>query len=195
MTESSRHIIHEIYSDVMFELAGETGRIDEVMNDLHAVAQVLRQEPEFLTLLMSPKLKEEEKVKMIRRVFSGRVNPLTLDFLSVLARRNRAGFISGIAGRYEDLYDAMHNRKRIEVTLAKEPTAEQIETLKAELREAIAAEVKLTVKVDPEIIGGIIIRKGDKVIDNSVKSILDRSVKTIMNYSREKAEREEKKKP
>lgn len=189
MSESSRHIIHEIYSDVMFELAGETGQIDEVMSDLHSVSQVLRQEPEFLTLLTSPKLKEEEKVKMIRRVFGGRVHSLTLDFLSVLARRNRVSFLHGIAGRYEDRYDAMRNRKRIEVTLASEPTTEQIETLKAELKAAISAEVKLTVKVDPAIIGGIVIRKGDTVIDNSVRNILDRAVKTIVNHSREKSER------
>lgn len=189
MAESSRHIIHEIYSDVMFELAEETGRIDEVMADLQAVSKVLRQEPEFMTLLTSPKLKEDEKVRMMQRVFGGKVNPMTLNFMSVLARRNRVGFLPGIAGRYEDMFDALRGRKRVEVTLAREPTADEVESLKAELKAAIAAEVKLTVKVDPTIIGGIVIRKGDMVIDNSVKSILDRTVHTIVKHSREKKDK------
>lgn len=193
MTQSSRHIIHEIYSDVMFELAEETGRIEEVMEDLQAVAKLLADEPDFMTLLTSPKLKEDEKVRMIRRVFGGRVNPLTLDFLSVLARRNRVSFLNGIAGRYEDLYDVLRNRKRVEVTLAKAPTEDELTRLRADLKEAIAAEVKLTVRVDPTIIGGIVIRKGDQVIDNSVKYILDRTVNTILSHSRDKADSKEKK--
>ena len=188
MSKSSRHIIHEIYSDVMFELAGESGQVDGVMEDLHAVAVILQQEPEFLSLLMSPKIKEEEKVQILRRVFNSRVNRLTLDFLSVLARRNRMGFLSGITGRYEDLYDSLRNRKRVEVTLSSEPTDAQIESLKTELMDAIQAEVKLTVSVDPGILGGIVIRKGDMVIDNSVKHILDRTVDTILAHSREKSE-------
>ena len=193
MAETSRHIIHEIYSDVMFELAEETGQLDEVLGDLQAVGKVLRGEPEFLSLLVSPNLKDDEKARMIRRVFSGRAAPLTVDFLCVLARRNRMGFLNGISGRYEDLYDSVRNRKRVVVTLPKPPTEEEAEKLKADIRDAIAAEVKLTVKVDPAILGGIVIQKEDLVIDNSVKNILERTVKVIVNHSREKSEQTKRK--
>ena len=186
MANSSRHLVHEIYSDVMFELAEESGQLDEVLADLQAVGKSIRSEPEFLSLLVSANLKEEEKVQMVRRVFGGRVSPLALDFLCVLARRNRMSFLNGIAGRYEDLYDSARNRKRVVVTLAKEPTGEELESLKKEIREAIRAEVKLTVKVDPEILGGIVIQKGDLVIDHSVKHILDQTVNVIVSHSREK---------
>ena len=193
MADSSRHIGHEIYSDVMFELAEETSQLDEVLADLQAVGKVLRSEPEFLSLLVSPNLSEHEKAQMIRRVFGGRVVPLTLDFLCVLARRNRISFLNGISGRYEDMYDTARNRKRVVVTLSKEPTNEEVEKLKQEIRNAVQAEVKLTVKVDPEILGGIVIQKGDLVIDNSVKNILNRTVQVIMTHSREKAEEPQRK--
>ena len=193
MTDSARHIVYEIYSDVMFELAEETGQLEAVLEDLHEVSKILLKESEFLTLLISPKVKEKEKVGMIRRVFNGRVAPLTMDFLSVLARRNRMSFIQGITGRYEDLYDSIRNRKRIVVTFAKEPTTEQIAKLKEDLKDAISAEVKLTIKVEPEILGGIIIRKGDTMIDNSVKNILDRTVNVIMDHSRDKIEKNKNK--
>lgn len=193
MADVSRHIVHEIYSDVMFELAEETGQLDEVLSDLQAVGKVLRSEPQFLSLLVSPNLSEQEKAQMIRRVFGGRVSPLTLDFLCVLARRNRVSFLNGISGRYEDMYDAARNRKRVVVTLAKQPTDAEVEKLKQDIRDAIRAEVKLTVKVDPAILGGIVIQKGDMVIDNSVKNILDRTVNVIVSHSRDKVNQSKQK--
>ena len=186
MAQNARHIIHEIYSDVMFELAEEAGLVEQVMDDLEAVAEVLKDEPEFLSLLTIGQVKEDEKVKMVRRVFKGRVNDLTLDFLCVLAKRNRMNFVHGIGDRYEVLLDEQKNLHRIEVTLAKEPTDEQTEKIKADIRDALNAEIKLSVNIDPEIIGGIIIKKGDLMVDNSVRTILNRTVDAIMTRSKEK---------
>jgi len=170
----------------MFELAEDAGLVEQVMDDLSAVSEVLKDEPEFLSLLTLGHVKEDEKAKMIRRVFKDRVNDLTLDFLCVLAKRNRMNFIHGIGDRYQVLLDERKNLHRIEVTLAKEPTDEQTEKIKADIREALNAEIKLSVNIDPEIIGGIIIRKGDLVVDNSVRTILNRTVGAIMTRSKEK---------
>lgn len=185
MAHAARHIIHEIYSDVMFELAEESGKVDAVFDDLEAVGKVFEAEPEFLTLLTVGQLQDEEKNKIIRRVFSGRVSDLTLDFLCVLARRNRLGFMFGIQDRYQTLMDQFHNVQRLEVTLAKQPDDVQLVRLKAELSAAVNAEIKLAVQVNPDILGGIIIKKGDVVIDNSVRSILDRTVDAVVSRSKE----------
>ena len=187
MAKNSRHIIHEIYSDVMFELAQEAGLSDVVLEDLEAVGSALEDEPEFLSLLTLGYMKEEEKTGMMRRVFKGRINDLTLDFLCVLARRNRMNFLHGIGQRYQVLLDEQRHLHRVEVTLAKPPTDEQTEKLKIDLMEAISAEVKLTVNVDPDILGGIVIRKGDLMIDNSVRSILNRTVDAVMQRSKDKS--------
>ena len=187
MAHSSKHIVHEIYSDVMFELAQEAGLIDQVMADIEAVGEVLKDEPEFLSLLMLGQLKEDEKAKMIRRVFKNRINDLTLDFLCVLAKRNRMNFLRGIGQRYQTLLDEYKHLHRIEVTLAKEPSDAEIEKLRIDIRNAINAEVKLSVTVDPEIIGGIMIRKGDLMIDNSVRTILNRTVNAVVNRSKQTA--------
>jgi len=186
MARNARHIIHEIYSDVMFELAEDAGLVEQVMDDLEAVAEVMKDEPEFLSLLTLGQVKDDEKAKMIRRVFKGRINDLTLDFLCVLAKRNRMGFVHGIGDRYQVLMDERKNLHRIEVTLAKEPTDEQAEKIKAGIRDALNAEIKLSVNIDPEILGGIIIKKGDLMVDNSVRTILSRTVDAIMVRSKEK---------
>ncbi|MBC8379719.1 MAG: ATP synthase F1 subunit delta [Planctomycetes bacterium] len=192
MASTARHIIHEIYSDVMFELAEESGLVEVVMDDLEAVSQLLQDEPEFLSLLMLGQLKEDEKSKMIRRVFDGRVNSLTLDFLCVLAKRNRMNFLNGIGDRYQVLLDERKNVRRIEVTLAQEPTDEQVEKIRKDIKDAINSEIKLSVNIDPEIIGGIVIKKGDMVVDNSVRTILNRTVDAIMKRSKEKIANQEK---
>ncbi|MHC4882619.1 MAG: ATP synthase F1 subunit delta [Planctomycetota bacterium] len=186
MARNARHLIHEIYSDVMFELAEDAGLVEQVMDDLDAVAEVMKEEPEFLSLLTLGQVKEDEKTKMVRRVFKGRVNDLTLDFLCVLAKRNRMNFLHGIGDRYQVLMDERKNLHRIEVTLAKEPTDEQAEKIKADIRDALNAEIKLSVNIDPEILGGIIIKKGDLMVDNSVRTILSRTVDAIMIRSKEK---------
>lgn len=191
MASTARHIIHEIYSDVMFELAEESGLVEVVMDDLEAVGQLLQDEPEFLSLLTLGQLKEDEKSKMVRRVFKGRINSLTLDFLCVLAKRNRMNFLNGIGDRYQVLLDERKNVRRVEVTLAEKPTDKQLEKLRKDIKQAIASEIKLSVNVDPEIIGGIVIKKGDMVVDNSVRTIMNRTVDAIMERSKEKSANKE----
>lgn len=185
MAHAARHIIHEIYSDVMFELAEEAGMVDPVLDDFEAVAKVFESEPEFLTLLTVGQLKDDEKNAILRRVFAGRINELTLDFLCVLARRNRLNFLYGIQDRYLSLMDQYHNIRRIEVTLAKPPDDARLEAIRSDLATALGAEVKLAVQIDPDILGGVIIKKGDTVIDNSVRSILNRTVSAVVNRSKE----------
>jgi F-type H+-transporting ATPase subunit delta len=170
----------------MFELAEDAGLVEQVMDDLDAVAEVMKEEPEFLSLLTLGQVKEDEKTKMVRRVFKGRVNDLTLDFLCVLSKRSRMNFLHGIGDRYQVMMDERKNLHRIEVTLAKEPTDEQAEKIKADIRDALNAEIKLSVNIDPEILGGIIIKKGDLMVDNSVRTILSRTVDAIMIRSKEK---------
>lgn len=184
MSESVKHIVREIYSEVMFELAEEAGMIDDVMEDLSCVEKVLRAQPDFASLLSLQTMKGREKSDIVRRVFSGKINDLTLDFLSVLARRNRLNFLGGITDRYESLVDVYNKRSLIEVTLASAPNDGILERLKSSLSSAINAKVKLTVNVDPLMIGGIVIKKGDRLIDNSVRTVLQKAVETIMERSK-----------
>ena len=185
MVRSSKHIVHEIYSDVMFELAQEAGLIDQVTDDLEAISEVLQDEPEFLSLLTLSEIKPDEKAQIVRRVFKDRINGLTLDFLCVLAKRNRMSFLHGIGQRYQTLSDEYKHLYRVEVTLAKQPTDAELEKLKVDIREAMNVEIKLSVTVDPEIVGGIVIRKGDLMIDNSVRTILDRTVNAVVERSKQ----------
>ncbi len=186
MSESARQIVREVYSEVLFELAEQAGSVDSVMEDLVRVGNVLKGEPEFSTILTSPGIKGDEKAQIMRRVFEGKVEALTLDFISVLARRDRIGFLGSISDNYEMIMDVRRQRALVEVVVAQELDDEGVVKLKADLAGAINKEVKLSVRVEPEIIGGIIIKKDDLVIDNSVKTTLQRGMATVMANLRDR---------
>ena len=186
MADSIRHIVREVYSEVLFELAEESGTVEDVMQDLSRVAELLRNESEFVAVLASYTIKPQEKAQIVRRVFGGKVQPLTVDFLSVLARRNRINFLTGICDRYETLVDVYHQRRLVEVKVSHKLGEDELKKLKAGLSEAIKSEVKLSVEVDPEMIGGIVIKKDDKVIDNSIRRALAEAVKSVVDKSRKK---------
>lgn len=183
MAASSKHIIHEIYSDVLFQLAEESGQAERAMEDLSLVGTVLQKEPDFVKLLTSDKLKDVEKAEVICRVFAGRVCELTLNFLCVLARRGRVSFLTGIADRYEVLVDKLKNCRMVEITLVEKKDDAELEQLRQQIKDAIGAEVKLKVSIDPGILGGIVIRQGDLMIDNSVRTILNQTVNAIVSRS------------
>ena len=193
MSESFKHVVREIYCEVLFELAEESGQVDDIMADIGRVVSVLNSEPDFAALVTSNVIIGDEKSQIIRRVFDGKVSPLALDFLCVLARRNRMNFLTSISDGYELLVDKHHSRSLIEVTLPKTPDDTRLEELKTQLSDAVKGEVKLAVNVDPGLIGGIVIKRGDKTIDHSVKRILASAVKTVMEKS--KTNISEKQKP
>ena len=137
MSESVRQIVREVYSEVLFELAEQAGCVDSVTEDLAHVREALKIEPQFATILTSPGIKPGEKAQIMRRVFEGKVDNLTLDFMSVLARRNRIGFLGPIADKYEMLVDVHRGRVLVEVTVAKALDDKQAKKLKADLSKAI----------------------------------------------------------
>ena len=183
MSEIIRHVIREIYSEVLFELAQESELVDAVREDLDAVGYVLGENAEFAALMNSAGIKGQEKSEVVRRVFGGKVNDLTLDFLSVLAKKNRMSSLFGISQKYETMFDLHYDRHLVEVTLSGEPDAERFKELEGQLSDAIGGAVKLAVDVDPEIIGGIIIRKDGRMIDNSVRTAIRVAMKTVVNES------------
>ena len=179
MSEPAGYTVRDIYCEVLFELAEESARIDTVMADLSAVAAVLASEPEFVHLLTSPTVTGQQKAEIVRRVFDGRVDELTLDFVCVLARRNRFRLLGLITDRYERLVDRHYGRRLVEVTLAARPDDDYIEKLKAGIAEAVNGNVKLDIRISPAIIGGIVIKTEDRLIDNSVRAALTAAAQQV----------------
>jgi F-type H+-transporting ATPase subunit delta len=169
-----------VYASALFDLAGQAKLVDAVKNDLDAIAEIAVREPEFAAFAASPYFTKEIKAQIVRKMFAGQVADLTLDFLMIVIRRNRLMNIGEIAAAFGKMWDDLNGYKDVSVTLAKPASDEEISKITREISEAIAARVKLKVSIDDSLIGGIVIRFGDKIIDNSARAQLSRAVKTIM---------------
>jgi F-type H+-transporting ATPase subunit delta len=171
--------VGQTYAQAVFELAEQSQLIDVLKNDFGILANLIAQSKELEALMNSPSFHEENKKRLIAEVFSGKLNELTINLLMVVIEHNRARFLLQIIARYNELWEARNGLHRVKVMVSKAMDNAEIEKLTGNIAVAISGRVKLEVVVNPSIIGGIIIRHGDKVIDNSIRNRLRLTVKEI----------------
>lgn len=171
--------IGQLYAAALFELARESQMVDAVRDDLSVLRQVAKTEREFLEINTSPYFSRESKGQLLQTLFAGHVAGLTMDFLQVVSKHNRMAYLSLIADEYERLRDAYVGCSLVEATFAKELGESEIAKFTDEIKAAFQSEVKLTVRVDPSIIGGVVLRRGDRIVDNTVRRELLDAVKAI----------------
>lgn len=171
----------DIYARSLMDLARQSGLVEAVAADLDAISTLLSRNPDFEAFLASPYFAEQAKRELIRKILTGRLQPLTLNFLFVMIDHNRGRLLPEIIGRYRQLYRVYQGYQTVEVTTAQPMSPEQIETLSQELAAAMNTKIDLDVHVDPTLLGGLVIRYGDKMVDNSVKGRLTRTIHQLRN--------------
>jgi ATP synthase F1 delta subunit len=118
---------------------------------------------------------------LVSEVFAGRLNELTENLLMVVVEHNRMKYLPQIIAKYDEFWEAANGMYRVKVVVSKQMEKLEVEKLTADIASAIDGRVRLELAVSPSIIGGIIIRYGNKVVDNSVRNRLFRTVKDIMS--------------
>jgi F-type H+-transporting ATPase subunit delta len=173
--------VADIYARSLMDLAKEAHTVEAVAADLEVVAALLAQEPDLETFLASPYFAEQTKRDVIRKVLTGKLNDLTLHFLYVMIDHGRGALLPGILDRFRQLYRAYQGYEAVTVTVAQSLNEEQVDKLAQDLAQALRIKIDLEVQVDPSILGGIVIRRGDNMLDNSVRGRLLRTVSRVAN--------------
>ncbi len=181
MSNGAAMQIIESYAQSLLDLARQSEIIDAVEEDLETVSALLKQEPNFQAFLASPYFAEQTKRDLVRRVLAGRFNGLTLNFLSVLVDHNRGALLPEIIGRYKQFYRVYRGYQTVTAVVSRPLREDQKAKLAEDLAAALHAKVDLDVHVDPSILGGVVFRYGDKMLDNSVRGRLARTVNRIVN--------------
>lgn len=119
--------------------------------------------------LESPKVSADQKKEILGKAFADRAPRLFVRYLQALVTNRRQMLIPVIATEYFALLDAVENRVHADVTLAKQPTDDETAAIAASLGKTLGKEVMPHVRVDPRIIGGVVVKFGDTVMDGSVK--------------------------
>lgn len=170
-------VLARIYARALVNAARKHGdeRTEAILDDLDAVLkEVLETQPRFAAVLSSPLVSVDQKDRILGRVFEGRIDQVLLNFLRIVSRKGRLDMIGEIARQTFDLWERMKQRQRVFVTSAVGLDDDQQNQLRHYLEQLTRSQIVLTPLIDPELIGGLVIRIGDKVYDISLKYQLER---------------------
>lgn len=159
------------YAQAVFEMADEQGTLDRWERDLRILAGAFNDES-VANFLASPQIPNQEKRRTVQSLLGAEGQPLTLNLVGLLIERGRFGQLPQI---YRVFHDMLLERRGIAVgdlTTAVPLGPEELALVRTRLFELLGKEVELRTTVDPSIIGGIIVRVGDQLIDGSVTSQL-----------------------
>ena len=162
------------YASALFDLASENGTVTAVESDLGKLASALNESPEFAAVTTNPKVRRDEAQKAVQNVAAllG-LSQLTTNFLGVLAQNRRLSQLGNIVRAFRSIAAAQRGEVTAEVTSAHALTDQQLETLRNKLTAREGRTVKLTAKVDPELLGGLVVTLGSKRIDGSIRTRLN----------------------
>lgn len=170
--------IAQVYSRALFEVAKENGKLDVVREQLGQFADALDQNRDLAVFFFSPYFATEEKKDGLRRTVEG-ADPTVLNFLETLLERHRMPAIFRIRAEYVRLWDEENKLLPVEVTSAVGLDEATVKNLGDRIGQQTGQRVELTSKVDPSILGGIVLRVGNQILDASIKHRLDQLRKHV----------------
>ncbi|MBQ6633574.1 MAG: ATP synthase F1 subunit delta [Ruminococcus sp.] len=168
--------VESVYSEAFFELSLDADCVDRSFEELESVCSILNtdENKDFVSLLASPLIKDDDKRKALTDVFGGRISQLTLDFLSVVAKNGRIVYLPAMFSQFKALYCKHKNILEVTAVTSVKMSASLREKLIGKLEAASGCRVDLVEKLDPAILGGIVLRYRGTEIDASVASGLER---------------------
>lgn len=159
------------HAQAAFEIALERNELQVWRDDLERLAEAVK-DPTLFAFLESPAIHLDEKVRILRDGLEG-LNPLVVNLALLLVSRGRLGLLNEIVLEYGRLVDENRGVAHAEVATAVTLEPEDREKLAGRLSDLVGRKIVLTTRVDPAILGGLVARVGDKLIDGSTKSRLD----------------------
>jgi F-type H+-transporting ATPase subunit delta len=162
------------YASALFDLASEQGLVTAVEGDLDRLGEALKASPELAALIRDPKVSRDDTARAIDAV-AGVLGlaQTTRNFLGVLAANRRLGALPEIVRAFAAIAAAQRGEISAEVTSAHPLSDDQLAQLAARLKAREGKEVKLKATVDPEILGGLVVRIGSRQIDSSIRTRLN----------------------
>ena len=166
-------VIARNYAETLLELASRGGgqpAAEAYLAALDELAGLLEHEPRVREFVETPRLSAEEKKQALRAALSGRVPEPFLRFVMVVVDKRRQGLLRDIAAAYRTLVDEAAGRVRVAVTISHAPDAALQDEIRRGLEARLGKTVIPTFTVEPGLLGGMVARIGDQILDGSVRS-------------------------
>jgi len=158
------------HAQAVFQIALEKEEIEKWQADLETIAESLRN-PELVALLENPKLHFSEKERILKNILTG-ISPIAMNLVYFLVAKNRLRIVENLVIEYRHLVNAYYGRETAEVVTAISLSDEEKKRLQKRLAAITHKEVVITTQLNPDIMGGMVAKIGDKLIDGSVRTRL-----------------------
>jgi len=169
------------YARALFNAAVHRQAVDEVNEALQQLLNTLNEQPPLRTLLLNPLIPRERKQQMVQEAIARHTHPLLASLLSVLVDKRRERLLPQVAREYVELRDEHVGILRVQAMTAYPLDSDQEQALVRSLERRTSKTVVLQTQVDPSLIGGIVVRIGDTIIDGSVRGQLLRLRQYLLN--------------
>ena len=167
-----------VYARALFEVASERGVLDVVREQLGQFADALEADRRLEVFFVSPYLSTAEKTDGLRRMVEG-ADETFMSFLETLVERQRMGETFHIRERYQELWDAEMRLLPVEVTSAVALDEETVRSIGERIGSGTGNTIQLKTVVDPDILGGVVLRVGNTILDASIKTRLEQLRKQV----------------
>jgi F-type H+-transporting ATPase subunit delta len=169
----SRTVSRRYAKSLMAVAVERHARPEEILADLENASAFLAEQPRIIDLFMNPKLPMPERLASLERFLAAsRLQPLIQNFLRLLLRKQRIDILGDVVEEFRDLADAQAGIIRGAVTSATQLAEPMVELIRARLARRFGKQVILSLAVDPQLIGGLVIRVGSLSFDGSIRSQL-----------------------
>ena len=160
------------YATALFNIVREKDMVDKAFEQFEKLDELVKKDDTLLHFLLAPHILDQQKVALLREVFTSRLDPLFLEFLLVLVHKHRIGYLHDIIEDFRGQVAEARGMIVSRITTAAPMTDDARTRLIERLQAKTGKTIELDEKVDPSIIGGMIVILGDQIIDGSIKNKL-----------------------
>lgn len=171
--DTDQQQLGDVYAKALLGAGAKSGSVDQLVEELQAVANAVSELPKLSAALESPRVDTAAKTGLLEKAFGGKVSKDLMNFLKVTASKGRLDCLSAISSSAVRLNDELAGRVSGTLTTAEPVTHDVVERVAEKISGQIGRKVRLEPVVDASIIGGMVVRVGDTVYDGSVISQLD----------------------
>ena len=163
------------YSLALYELAEESNTVEEIEKHSSLIIQLIFNNKDFNSLIKDPTYKKEDQINIILKISEKfKINILLTRFLSFLISKRRFFYVEKILKDFIEICSKKRGEIKAELTVAKELTEKEINSIKDELTKNFSSKIKLNYKYDPSLIGGLVVQVGSIMVDTSIKNKLQK---------------------
>ena len=172
---SSGDLISERYGSALYDLASEKKCIDSILNDFEVAEKVLKESSELRQVIRSPLVNSDEKLNILLKIFSqSNLHDLTTTFLKVLSDNKRISNLISIILQFKKINSEKRGDITADITSADELSEDEKNNITNQLKNSLGQKLSLNFDVDKDIIGGLIVKVGSKMIDTSIANKINK---------------------